>query len=242
MNSTSSSLRPCCVAKTTASLPCQTATQETQKKKKTRPPGFCKKADVFSIDDSVSSSLFRKCFTRGDLPISIDFNGAVRALKLLSPADKIDLKLYLPIFIEGLTETEEPYKFLAEQATVKVIESCPGKIQPIIPSLILPLKKVLDSPIYSVIIKGLKIIQVMIKSDPLIAEEMVPYFRNLLPAFNRCINKNLNLGDLIEYSEQKRINLSDLVKETLVLLETHGGPQAFVNIKHMIPIYQSCLV
>lgn len=242
MNSTSSSLRPCCVAKTTASLPSQTIGQENTLPKKTRPPGFCKKADVFSIDDSVHSSLFRKCFTRGDLPISIDFNGAVRALKLLSPADKIDLKLYLPIFIEGLTETEEPYKFLAEQATVKVIESCPGKIQPIIPSLILPLKKVLDSPVPSVIIKGLKIIQVMIKSDPSIAEEMVPYFRNLLPAFNRCINKNLNIGDLIEYSEQKRINLSDLVKETLVLLETHGGPQAFVNIKHMIPIYQSCLI
>jgi len=49
-----------------------------------------------------------------------------------------------------------------------------------------------------------------------------------------------NCGDGIDYSQQKRENIGDLITETLEQLENHGGPDAFINIKYMIPTYESC--
>jgi hypothetical protein len=40
-----------------------------------------------------------------------------------------------------------------------------------------------------------------------------------------------NLGDDMDYHQQKRENLGDLIQETLEALEVHGGEDAFINIK-----------
>lgn len=52
----------------------------------------------------------------------------------------------------------------------------------------------------------------------------------------------VNSGDGIDYSQRKRENLGDLVNETLEAFERHGGEDAFINIKYMIPTYESCLL
>ncbi|XP_076373756.1 parkin coregulated gene protein-like isoform X2 [Tachypleus tridentatus] len=51
----------------------------------------------------------------------------------------------------------------------------------------------------------------------------------------------INTGDGIDYSQQKRENIGDLIQETLEVFETTGGEHAFINIKYMIPTYESCL-
>jgi hypothetical protein len=48
-----------------------------------------------------------------------------------------------------------------------------------------------------------------------------------------------SLGDGIDYAQQRRECLGELVDETLQALEAHGGPDAFVNIKHLVPTYES---
>ncbi len=53
---------------------------------------------------------------------------------------------------------------------------------------------------------------------------------------------NANLGDKIDYSQRKGANLGDLIQQTLELFETHGGEDAFINIKYMIPTYESCVL
>ncbi len=40
-----------------------------------------------------------------------------------------------------------------------------------------------------------------------------------------------NLGDGIEYGQQRRENIGDLINETLEAFERHGGEDAFINIK-----------
>ena len=52
----------------------------------------------------------------------------------------------------------------------------------------------------------------------------------------------MNSGDGIDYSQQKRENVGDLIAETLEAFERHGGEDAFINIKYMIPVYESCMV
>lgn len=49
----------------------------------------------------------------------------------------------------------------------------------------------------------------------------------------------VNLGDSIEYSQRTKSNLGDLINETLELLERYGGEDAFINIKYMVPTYES---
>lgn len=55
-------------------------------------------------------------------------------------------------------------------------------------------------------------------------------------------HKNMNLGDKIDYGQRKSANLGDLIQQTLEMLEIHGGEDAFINIKYMIPTYESCVL
>ena len=50
------------------------------------------------------------------------------------------------------------------------------------------------------------------------------------------------VGDGIDYAQQKRKTLGDLIVETLEMFEIHGGEDAFINIKYMIPTYESCVL
>lgn len=52
----------------------------------------------------------------------------------------------------------------------------------------------------------------------------------------------VNSGDGIDYSQQKRENIGDLINETLEAFERHGGDDAFINIKYMVPTYESCMI
>jgi hypothetical protein len=76
----------------------------------------------------------------------------------------------------------------------------------------------------------------------MIGEALVPYYRQILPIFNIFRQKNMNSGDGIDYSQRKRENLGELIQETLELFETTGGEDAFINIKYMIPTYESCVL
>lgn len=51
-----------------------------------------------------------------------------------------------------------------------------------------------------------------------------------------------NIGDSIDYSQRKQLNLGDLIQQTLEIMETHGGDDAFINIKYLVPTYQSVCV
>jgi hypothetical protein len=70
----------------------------------------------------------------------------------------------------------------------------------------------------------------------------VPYYRQILPVLNLYKTKNMNLGDKIDYAQRKTLNLGDLIQQTLEIFETHGGEDAFINIKYMVPVYESCVL
>jgi hypothetical protein len=70
---------------------------------------------------------------------------------------------------------------------------------------------------------------------------MVPYFRQILPVLNLFKQSRVSIGDRIQYSQRKMRVLGDLIQETLEVLEQKGGEDAFVNMKYMIPTYESCV-
>jgi len=182
---------------------------------------------------------FRRFYDRGDLPLQVAFDGAQRKVQWKVNFDKLDYHHYLPIFFDGIREQKEPYKFLARQGTYDLLAKGGPKILSVIPQLIIPIKTALNTRDHEIVCEMLKVLQKLVVSGDMIGEALVPYYRQILPVFNLLKNKNVNIGDRIDYSQQKRANVGDLIDETLELFEIHGGEDAFINIKYMIPTYES---
>jgi len=123
-----------------------------------------------------------------------------------------------------------------------MLEHGGSKILPVIPQLIIPVKTALNTRDPEVICTMLLVLQKLVLSGELIGEALVPYYRQILPVFNMFKNKNINIGDNIDYGQRNKTNVGDLIQDTLEILEMHGGEDAFINIKYMIPTYESCVL
>mmetsp|Transcript_26242 Transcript_26242/g.23107 ORF Transcript_26242/g.23107 Transcript_26242/m.23107 type:complete len:265 (-) Transcript_26242:120-914(-) len=209
--------------------------------KKQQPKPKIAKTGIFEAKTKIDTTLFKKYYDRGDLPIAVSFHGAHRKVTWKLEPELLDYHLYLPIFFEGLREVEEPYKFLAHEGTNELLERGGPKILPVLPQLIIPIKTALSTKNTNIMISTLKMLQKLVLSGDMIGEALVPYYRQILPVFNLFKAKNSNLGDKIDYSQRKNENLGDLIQETLEIFEKNGGEDAYINIKYMIPTYESCM-
>lgn len=51
-------------------------------------------------------------------------------------------------------------------------------------------------------------------------------------------NVNVNIGDKIDFRREPG-HVGDKVEQTLNMMELCGGVDAFINIKYMVPTYES---
>ena len=156
--------------------------------------------------------------------------------------EHLDYHLHLPIFFEGIREKVDPYRFLAVQGVFDMLEKGGAKVLPVIPQLIIPIKTALNTRDLEIIGITMKILQALVTCSDTVGEALVPYYRQILPIFNLYKMKNKNLGDKIQYGQRKGTVLGDLIQQTLEMFEMHGGEDAFINIKYMIPTYESCVL
>ncbi|XP_038050245.1 parkin coregulated gene protein homolog [Patiria miniata] len=185
---------------------------------------------------------FRKFYERGDFPIALEHDTKGNKIAWKIEIDKLDYHHYLPLFFDGLKETTHPYEFFARQGVHDLLEHGGNRIVSVIPQLIMPIKEALNLRNHKVICTTLKVLQHLVVSADLAGEALVPYYRQILPMLNTFKNQNLNIGDGIDYGQQKRENIGDLIQETLEALEKHGGEDAFINIKYMVPTYESSVL
>lgn len=188
---------------------------------------------------------FRRMYERGDLPLQIDHGGVHNKLQWKIEIEKLDFHHYLPLFFSGLREVEEPYAFIAEQAIKDILKPTDdganpqGKVLPVLPQLIIPIKEALNTRNPAILVKTLKIMMDLAKCEDFTGQALVPYYRQLLPICNIYKQSNLNVGDGIDYNQRKDDNIGTLVDETLKVLEINGGEDAFINIKYIIPTYET---
>lgn len=191
---------------------------------------------------------FRFYYERGDLPVQVFHDGRGK-IQWKVEIDKLDFHHYLPIFFSGLRETEHPYSMLANIGCKELLMHGGQKILPVIPQLIIPITQALNTRIREVIVKVLHILQILVQADikeptstGLIGQALVPYYRQILPILNIFKMNNRNNGDRIQYGQRKRAVIGDLVNETLELFEKFGGEDAFINIKYLVPTYESVAI
>lgn len=228
--------------------PEKTAFEVAAEKSKSRKPKMATAA-AFCARPNPPNTELRRFYERGDLPIQIDHGGVANRLAWKVEIQKLDFHHYLPIFFDGLREVEMPYSFVAEQGVLDMLEAGAHKVLPVIPQLIIPIKTALNTREKPVIIKVLKILQTLVNCDVavaggsgLIGQALVPYYRQILPVLNIFINNTSNIGDAIDYGQRRNANIGELIHSTLEQLEIHGGDDAFINIKYLVPTYQSAVV
>jgi len=192
---------------------------------------------------SKSKTTFKRAYQRGDFPLVLSHTGRGCKLAWKVPIETLDYAYYLPLLFDGLRETEHPYVFFATHGIEDLLSKGGSKkILPVVPLLIIPIKMALNTRNAQVMCRTLKALQQLAKSADYIGQALVPYYRQLLPIFNMFKNNNLNTGDGIDYHQRYQENIGDLIQETLEILEKRGGPDAFINIKYMIPTYESCIL
>lgn len=194
----------------------------------------------------VAPSMFPVRYSRGELPCVIEHrNGPKNGLTWVCPLLQLDYDYYLPIFFDGLRCTEDPAKFVARQGIEDLLHEANGHpdcILPCLSELIPPLRLALLTKDPDVITAALRAIQALVGAHAAtIGPALVPHFKQLLHVLNLFLPKRRNTGDAIHYGQRHGLDLADLILVTLELLERHGGRDAFAQIKHMVPAYESCL-
>ncbi|XP_054771686.1 parkin coregulated gene protein-like [Lytechinus pictus] len=186
---------------------------------------------------------FRKFYERGDLPIALEHDTKGNKIAWKVEIEKLDYHHYLPMFFDGLCETAHPYEFFARQGVHDMLEHGGSKILPVVPQLIIPIKNALNLKNKMILCTTLKVLQHLVRcGDQTVGEALVPYYRQILPVLNIFKNCNLNSGDSIDYGQQRRENIGDLIQEVLEYFEMEGGSDAFINIKYMVPTYESSVL
>eukprot|EP00276_Gloeochaete_wittrockiana_P010309 CAMPEP_0184649464 /NCGR_PEP_ID=MMETSP0308-20130426/6840_1 /TAXON_ID=38269 /ORGANISM="Gloeochaete witrockiana, Strain SAG 46.84" /LENGTH=185 /DNA_ID=CAMNT_0027082209 /DNA_START=702 /DNA_END=1256 /DNA_ORIENTATION=- len=185
--------------------------------------------------------MFRKIFDRGDIPVGILHGASYNKLKWKVPIETLDAKdaeEYALLFFEGLREKEDPYRFVAIQGIFDLLQYHPDKIQNVLPKIVQAIKTALNTRDSGIICPTLQVIKALARADDgQLGLALLPYYRQLLPILNIFINKTANLGDHIQYNQQRHVDIGDEIQETLETLNECGGPDAFVHIKYCIPTW-----
>lgn len=199
------------------------------------------KSKIFGVASNIATK-FRLMYDRGDLPVFIR-HGAKLSLEFKVPIESLDIVHFLPIFVDGIREHVNPYHFIASEGTLHLIKyGESSKILLCLDRLIYPLKEALETYDSRTILLSLKVIQGLSSANPDIAKGLVGYFRQLLPVLNRFKTRKRNLGDQMDFAQFKHDGrtLGEEIEETLTALERNCGDSAFINIKYIVPTYESC--
>ncbi len=202
-------------------------------------PSLKAKSDIFTVSNSAGTH-FRKHYDRGDLPIVIR-HGARCVLEWKASVDSIDIVYFLPLFVDGIREQQNPYRFVSSEGTFQLIDGgCATKILSCVSNLIYPLKSALSTNHSTTIILALRVIQSLTLKSPEIAEALIPFYKQLLPILNVYKSRKRNIGDEIDFAQFKHDGrtLGETIEETLTILEETAGPCASAQIKKIVPTYE----
>jgi len=78
--------------------------------------------DIPKISFTEKSRLFRQAYSQNQLPVKLDHSGPKTRLKWTQKPEDLDFEKWLPIFGDGVIETEPPFNMLAQMGLVELIE------------------------------------------------------------------------------------------------------------------------
>ncbi|XP_037970210.2 parkin coregulated gene protein homolog [Plutella xylostella] len=188
-----------------------------------------------------ADTAFKRLYTRNEFPAKIEAGIEGKRLVWKVPVEQLDYQHYLPLLLEGTAEGAEPYVYVIEQALADMVAAAPARVLGAVPRAVLPLRAALQSGRRAAVCHALRCLRLLLDA-PRVGEALVPYYRQLLPVCRVLYNRGRDLGPGIDTNNKRGENEGDLVEETLQLLERRGGPDAFLNIKYIVPPYESAVL
>ncbi|OWZ10668.1 hypothetical protein PHMEG_00016448 [Phytophthora megakarya] len=191
------------------------------------------------------ASGFPQAYARNELPIMIEGGkgGGKSGLRWTAPMQDLDFGKYFPLFVDGMREKTYPFSFLAREGAFQLAsfaQTHPNKLVECLHRVIPALRTNLETRDDGSLRDALLLLQQLTQTAG-VGPLLVPYYRQILPILNMFKSKRRNLGDKIDFRQQRSQDLGEVIFETLELLEETGGEDAFINIKYMVPTYESAL-
>uniref|UniRef100_A0A915EQW1 Uncharacterized protein n=1 Tax=Ditylenchus dipsaci TaxID=166011 RepID=A0A915EQW1_9BILA len=188
---------------------------------------------------------FLRLYEDRQFPIRITSGGSWRnnqqTRSLEWQVDPNQLKAYdkrelLRRFAVGLPVEKEPYCLIAVQGFKDLLSTAHGaqmlaeSLTDVVPSI----RKGLNSPR---LWKKLEMLELLRQITEMagIGPLLVPFYRMILPPLR--VGKATRVSTDISTSDRDRLQNS--IDKTLMTLEQTGGPNAYINIKYLIPEHQS---
>ncbi|TMW59417.1 hypothetical protein Poli38472_004486 [Pythium oligandrum] len=189
---------------------------------------------------NAAHSLFPQAYQRGELPIMVESKTGGKTIRWTQDIKTLDYSKYFPLFLEGIKEPAYPYHFLAREGAFQLLRfgrDYPERVLDCLSRIITALRSILETRDSKHLRDALFVLQELAQI-PGIGPALVPFYRQLLPVISMFKGKRRNLGDTMDFKQNSLKDVSEMVRETLELLERTGGPDAFVNIKYMVPTYE----
>ena len=189
-------------------------------------------------------TLLPRRYKRNEFPFIIGHGAAKNTVQWTCPRAEIDLLRYLPLFFDGLRETEEPYATISNEGIIDLLRLAQERgqdIKPAVPRIAAALRLSFATQDEQALRVALRRTQDLLRTDIGVGRALIPFFVQLLPPLNKHIHDRSNLGDGIEYAQRNDPDIGALILDTIELLEHRTGLTAFQHIKQHIPTYQSIL-
>lgn len=153
------------------------------------------KAEVFiyrarAFEISRKRMTFRMAYDAGDLPARASHAGA-NAVAWRHDPKTLNPSVWLPVFIDGVKEKRHPHRMLAVCGARELIESCEEKdVLEALPRVIFPIKAALRSRDFVTVAVAFNLLHTLVTTHANMAKALVPYYRQILPAFNEHKDAN----------------------------------------------------
>lgn len=145
----------------------------------------------------------------------------------------------LPLFFGGLCEMAHPFRFLAVRGCEELLVAAKGRALLVLPELMPPLRRALQSKDRTVVATGLLMLQCLVNTVPGSGTALVQHYPRLLPSLRLYSRLPPSARDGHDYGQRVRgpRNLAAIVDETLQVLRRAGGPHAAAAIARVVPTF-----
>ncbi|KXZ50069.1 hypothetical protein GPECTOR_18g48 [Gonium pectorale] len=151
------------------------------------------------------------------------------------PPPELDPAAWLPVFLDGLREYDEPYRFLAIRGSEELLLRAGENLHAFADSLVVPLKAALDTREPTTVAVALQLMLMALSVDPRVAREWVPAYWQFAQVLNLFYARGGGLRVDMGYNRHAVATCRQLATDFMVAFELSGGPAATAAVRRYSP-------
>ena len=187
-----------------------------------------------------SGTAFRTAYEAGRVPATI-LRGTKPRVAWVTPIEEVNVVSNLPLFLDGVREKIEPFRFVACTGASELIAcALPADIVSCLPDCVVALRKALVTQDRDSMAQAVILIKELTLKDSSVAKALVPFYRMLLTTLSKFKGFKRCTFDRMDFAKKDGRVIGELIEETLDALAATGGAHAVANIKYLVAEWEYC--